>query len=66
MVSSTFVIWNGNGAGRKGRFVQNFHLQSMQWKKQQTKMETKEEFASLLMERDRLLSFDIRTGYRKF
>lgn len=28
MVSSAFVVWQGDGEERKGRFFVNFHLQS--------------------------------------
>lgn len=49
MVSSAFFIWNGSGSGRKVRFVQKFHLPSIRKKKQPTKMDTKGEFASILM-----------------
>ena len=68
MVSPAFVHWEGRDSkeGKKGRFVQAFHVQSRQWEKRGTRMETKESFASLLREGDRLLSFDVKAGYRHF
>ena len=68
MVSPAFVRWEGldEQGKRKGRFVQAFHIQSQQWKRQGTRMETKEAFASLLRRNDNLLSFDIKAGYRHF
>lgn len=67
MVSSAFVHWEGatKSEGKKGRFVQDFHLQSKQWEKKGTRMEKKEEFA-LFRKGDHLLSFDVRAGYRHF
>lgn len=46
--------------------MQNFHVQSKQWKHTSTRMERKEDFAALLRKDDRLISFDIRSGYRHF
>lgn len=68
MVSSAFVHWEGfNEDGtHKGRFVQNFHIQSKQWSPTPTRMDTKKGFASLLRKDDHLISFDIKSGYRHF
>lgn len=40
MVSSAFVVWQGDGEDRKGRFVVNLARQSKHWPKGSVKMET--------------------------
>lgn len=66
LVSSSFVVWQGDGSERKGRFVVNLHLQSQHWKKGSIKMETLPSFALELEKDDFLFSFDIHAGYRHF
>lgn len=64
MCSSAFVVWQGDGAARKGRFVINFKQQSKHWPKGSVKMETLPGFALDLQERDVIMSWDIKSGYR--
>lgn len=47
-----------------GMYVHYFHLQSQQWEKKGTRMDTKEDFSSLLRYGYHMLSFDLRGGYR--
>lgn len=46
--------------------MHNFHLQSKQWDLIPTKMERKEKFSSITMEGYRILSTDVRAGYKHF
>lgn len=48
MLSSAFVVWQGNGKERKGRFVVNFHQQSQHRPKGSTIMDTIPSFAVYL------------------
>jgi hypothetical protein len=66
MVSSAFVVWQGEGVGRKGRFVLNFSQQSRHWPKGSVKMETLPGFALNLVKSDHLMSWDVKAGYRHF
>ena len=66
MVSSAFVVWQGEGEERKGRFVINFHKQSQHWSRGSVRMETLPSFAVELQQNDTLLSLDIKSGYRHF
>lgn len=66
MVSSAFVIWQGDKEERHGRFVVNFHRQSKHWPKGSVKMETIPSFAVELQKGDTLMSWDIKSGYRHF
>jgi hypothetical protein len=63
MVYSAFVVWQGEGAERKGRLVLNFSQQSLHWPKGTVKMETFPSFALSLMKHDCLMSWDIKSGY---
>jgi hypothetical protein len=45
MVSSAFIVWQGDGTDRKGRFVINFARQSQHLPKGTVKMETLPAFA---------------------
>ena len=66
LVSSAFVVWQGEGTERKGRFVLNFHRQSKHWPKGSIKMETIPSFAVELERDDVMFSFDVQSGYRHF
>lgn len=66
LVSSAFVVWQGEGEHRKGRFVVNFARQSKHWSKGSVKMETLPGFGLELMRNDTLMSWDIKSGYRHF
>jgi hypothetical protein len=62
--SSAFTHWQGKGEERKPRLVVNFYRQSKFWRKHGLRMETAGGFMELLKEGDRLLSFDVKAGYR--
>jgi hypothetical protein len=64
MVSSAFVVWQGEGTESKGRFLINFSRQSRHWPKGSVKMETFPCFALNLVKSDRLMSWDVKSGYR--
>lgn len=64
MCSSAFVVWQGEGEKRKGRFVVNFKRQSTHWPKGSVKMETLPAFALDLHQGDALMSWDVKGGYR--
>lgn len=64
MISSAFVVWQGEGEDRKGRFVVNLKQQSQHWPKGSVKMETIPSFALDLQKDDTLMSWDIKSGYR--
>jgi hypothetical protein len=66
MVSSAFVVWQGEGAERKGRFAIHFSLQSRHWPKGSVKMETLPGFALNMVKNDHLMSWDVKSGYRHF
>lgn len=66
MVSNSFVVWQGEGDSKKGRFVVNFSEQSRHWPKGRVRMETIQSFAVEMQERDMLMSFDVKGGYRHF
>lgn len=66
LVSSSFVVWQGEGSERKGRFVINLHRQSKHWDRGSIKMETIPSFSLELAQDDFLFSFDIQSGYRHF
>lgn len=66
MVSSAFVVWQGHGEERKGRFVVNFHRQSKHWARGSVKMETVQSFALDMEKNDVLMSWDFKSGYRHF
>lgn len=66
MVSSDFKVRQGDNGDRKGIFKINFKRQSKHWPKGSTKVETFLSFAWKLQERDTLMSWDIRSGYRHF
>lgn len=64
MISSAFTVWSGEGEKRKGRFVINLHQQSQHWRRGSVRMETLPSFALELQEGDRLMSWDVKSGYR--
>jgi hypothetical protein len=66
MVSSAFIVWQGEGTERKGHFVVNFSSQSQHWPKGSVKMETLPCFGLSLQRGDHLMSLDIKSGYRHF
>ena len=66
LLSSAFVVWQGEGSERKGRFVVNFAQQSKHWAKGTIRMETLPSFGLELLKGDRLMSWDIKSGYRHF
>jgi hypothetical protein len=66
MVSSAFVVWQGEATERKGRFVINFSRQSRHWPKGSVRMETLPGFALNLVKNDHLMSWDVKSGYRHF
>lgn len=66
MVSSAFVVWQGDGEARKGRFVVNFARQSKHWPKGSVKMETLPSFGLEMQKGDTLMSWDVKSGYRHF
>lgn len=66
LVSSSFVVWQGEGQDRKGRFVINLHHQSKHWERGSIRMETLPSFSLELEKDDYLFSFDIMSGYRHF
>jgi hypothetical protein len=57
MVSLAFVVWQGEGTERKGRFVINFSRQSRHWPKGSVRMETFPGFALNLVKNDHLMSW---------
>lgn len=65
LLSSSFIVWQGEGSETKGSFVVNFHMQRRNWEKFSIKMETIPSFA-LELETEFLFSFDIQSGYRQF
>lgn len=66
MVSSAFTVWQGEGSERKGRFVVNLHRQSEHWPKGSVRMETMQSFAMEMQKGDKLMSWDVKSGYRHF
>lgn len=66
IVSSAFVVWQGEGGARKGRFVINLSIQSKHWPRGSVKMETVQGFAAQVERGDSLMSFDVQGGYRHF
>lgn len=66
MVSSAFVAWKGEGKDEKGRMVVNFHFQSQQWPRRSVRMETVAGFAGKMEKGDKLMSWDVKAGYRHF
>ena len=66
MISSAFVVWQGEGEERKGRFVIKFHKQSQHSSRGSVRMESLPSFAVELQQNDTLLSLDIKSGYRHF
>lgn len=57
--------WGKDEDGKaRGRPVENFKRQSRQLEKKETRMESAAEFAADVEEGDRLISFDIKAGYR--
>jgi hypothetical protein len=66
MVSSAFLVWQGEGEERKGRFVINSSRPSQHWPKGSVKMENFPGFAVNLLKNDYLMSWYVKSGYRHF
>ena len=66
MVPSAFVVWQGEGEEKKGRFVINFHKQSQHWSRGSVPLETLPSFVLELQQNDTLLSLEIKSGYPHF
>jgi hypothetical protein len=64
MISSSFVMWQDGPEGRKVRFVVHLSKQSKHWPKGSVQKETLPEFSLELEREQRMLSFDIKVGYR--
>jgi hypothetical protein len=66
MISSSFVVWQDGPERRRGRFVVNLLKQSMHWPKGSVRMQTLPEYALELIHGEKMVSFDIKEGYRHF
>jgi hypothetical protein len=66
MISSSFVEWQDEPEGRKGRFVVNLSKQTKNWPKGSVRMETLPEYALELERGEKMMSFDIQAGFRYF
>lgn len=64
MVSFSFVMWQGAGVDKEGRFVINYSRQSKHWARGMVKMETLQGFTVGLENRDMLMPWDFKSGYR--
>lgn len=64
ITSSNFTGWKGEWEGLKARFFINLHLYSQHWKKGSVLMYTVLPFSLDLQRGDRLMSFNVKGGYR--
>jgi hypothetical protein len=66
LVRISFVVWQGDGIERKARLALNFKEQSGNWLRGSVRMESLESFAEELRQGDRLIAFDVKSGYHHF
>lgn len=66
IISSAFVHWSGEGDDESGRFIVNLHEASKLWDPKSMRMDRPVDFALEVQRGERLLSFDIKAGYRHF
>jgi hypothetical protein len=66
MVSSIFVVWQDRPEVRNWRFVVNLSKKSKHWPKGSVTMETLPEYALELERGEKMVSCDIKAGYRYF
>ena len=64
VISSAFVVWQGEGEERSGCFVVNLSRQSTHWQKGTVRMETLPEFAMSVQKGDYMLSIYVEKGLR--
>lgn len=64
LISSVFTIWQDKKGTEECRFVICLNKQSNFYQKKPTRLEGAAEFSGYIRQRDRMLSFDIKSGYR--
>lgn len=64
LISSAFTVWQEKGGVEEGRFEICLNRQSKFYLKGPTRMEGAAEFCTYIKEGDRMISFDVKSGYR--
>ncbi len=64
LISTAFTAWREKDGVEEGRFVICLNRQSKFFKRRYTRMERITEFAAHVKHGDRMISFDIKSGYR--